>query len=149
MSVDRLIGGLFLFACLLLWFWIIPQQVVGEEQAFYPRLTVILVAIPAALMFLRNKGRRITLAFFREGSDISKDLAGKILVLVLSYIVFLLCVEKIGFFVSSAVFCPLYMLFFEERKFWRISLTTCGLLGGIYIIVVQLLKYPLPAGLLF
>lgn len=56
MSVDRLIGGLFLFACLLLWFWIIPQQVVGEEQAFYPRLTVILVAIPAALMFLRNKG---------------------------------------------------------------------------------------------
>ena len=63
MSVDRLIGGLFLFACLLLWFWIIPQQVVGEEQAFYPRLTVILVAIPAALMFLRNKGRRITLAF--------------------------------------------------------------------------------------
>lgn len=83
MSVDRLIGGLFLFACLLLWFWIIPQQVVGEEQAFYPRLTVILVAIPAALMFLRNKGRRITLAFFREGSDISKDLAVKILVLVL------------------------------------------------------------------
>ena len=85
MSVDRLIGGLFLFACLLLWFWIIPQQVVGEEQAFYPRLTVILVAIPAALMFLRNKGRRITLAFFREGSNISKDLAVKILVLVLSY----------------------------------------------------------------
>ena len=112
-------------------------------------MTVILVAIPAALMFLRNKGRRITLAFFREGSDISKDLAVKILVLVLSYIVFLLCVEKIGFFVSSAVFCPLYMLFFAERNFWRISLTTCELLGGIYIIVVQLLKYPLPAGLLF
>ena len=135
MSVDRLIGGLFLFACLLLWFWIIPQQVVGEEQAFYPRLTVILVAIPAALMFLRNKGRRITLAFFRQGPS--------------RCIVFLLCVEKIGFFVSSAVFCPLYMLFFAERNFWRISLTTCGLLGGIYIIVVQLLKYPLPAGLLF
>lgn len=41
------------------------------------------------------------------------------------------------------------MLFFAERNFWRISLTTCELLGGIYIIVVQLLKYPLPAGLLF
>ena len=92
MSVARRIGGLFRFGCRLGWFWIIPQQVVGEEQEFYTRLTVILLAIPAALMFLRNKGRRITLAVFREVPDISKYLAVKILVLVLSYIVFLLCV---------------------------------------------------------
>ena len=41
MLIDRFIGCLFLCLCALLWFVIIPQQIPGEEQAMYPRLTII------------------------------------------------------------------------------------------------------------
>ena len=57
MLIDRFIGCLFLCLCALLWFVIIPQQISGEEQAMYPRLTIIFLAIPALFMALRTTGK--------------------------------------------------------------------------------------------
>ena len=61
MLIDRFIGCLFLCLCALLWFVIIPQQISGEEQAMYPRLTIIFLAIPALFMALRTTGKNIVL----------------------------------------------------------------------------------------
>lgn len=61
MLIDRFIGCLFLCLCALLWFVIIPQQISGEEQAMYPRLTIIFLAIPALFMALRTTGKNISL----------------------------------------------------------------------------------------
>ena len=50
MLIDRFIGCLFLCLCALLWFVIIPQQISGEEQAMYPRLSMIFLLITYLMM---------------------------------------------------------------------------------------------------
>ena len=141
MLIDRFIGCLFLCLCALLWFVIIPQQVSGEEQAMYPRLTIIFLAIPALLMALG--------ALAKAFSNSSDSVFPRILFLVVSYAVCIMSTEYVGFFVTNAVFCMIYMLFFLERGLIRIVLTPLLLLGAIYGIVVSFLNYPLPSGILF
>ena len=75
MLIDRFIGCLFLCLCALLWFVIIPQQVSGEEQAMYPRLTIIFLAIPALLMALRTTGKNISLGALAKAFSNSSDSA--------------------------------------------------------------------------
>ena len=149
MLIDRFIGCLFLCLCALLWFVIIPQQVSGEEQAMYPRLTIIFLAIPALLMALRTTGKNISLgALAKAFSNSSDSVFPRILFLVVSYVC-IMSTEYVGFFVTNAVFCMIYMLFFLERGLIRIVLTPLLLLGAIYGIVVSFLNYPLPSGILF
>ncbi len=150
MLIDRFIGCLFLCLCALLWFVIIPQQVSGEEQAMYPRLTIIFLAIPALLMALRTTGKNISLGVLAKAfSNSSDSVFPRILFLVVSYAVCIMSTEYVGFFVTNAVFCMIYMLFFLERGLIRIVLTPLLLLGAIYGIVVSFLNYPLPSGILF
>ena len=149
MLIDRFIGCLFLCLCALLWFVIIPQQVSGEEQAMYPRLTIIFLAIPALLMALRTTGKNIFLgALAKAFSNSSDSVFPRILFLVVSYAV-CMSTEYVGFFVTNAVFCMIYIFFFLERGLIRIVLTPLLLLGVIYGIVVFFLNYPLPSGILF
>ena len=141
MLIDRFIGCLFLCLCALLWFVIIPQQVSGEEQAMYPRLTIIFLAIPALLMALRTTGKNISLgALAKAFSNSSDSVFPRILFLVVSYAVCIMSTEYVGL---------IYMLFFLERGLIRIVLTPLLLLGAIYGIVVSFLNYPLPSGILF
>ena len=147
MLIDRFIGCLFLCLCALLWFVIIPQQVSGEEQAMYPRLTIIFLAIPA---LLRTTGKNICLgAVAKAFANSSDSVFPRILLLVVSYAVCIMSTEYVGFFVTNAVFCMIYIFFFLERGLIRIVLTPLLLLGVIYGIVVFFLNYPLPSGILF
>ena len=116
----------------------------------YPRLTIIFLAIPALLMALRTTGKNISLgALAKAFSNSSDSVFPRILFLVVSYAVCIMSTEYVGFFVTNAVFCMIYMLFFLERGLIRIVLTPLLLLGAIYGIVVSFLNYPLPSGILF
>ena len=115
-----------------------------------PRLTIIFLAIPALLMALRTTGKNISLgALAKAFSNSSDSVFPRILFLVVSYAVCIMSTEYVGFFVTNAVFCMVYMLFFLERGLIRIVLTPLLLLGAIYGIVVSFLNYPLPSGILF
>ena len=151
MLIDRFIGCLFLCLCALLWFVIIPQQVSGEEQAMYPRLMGGIgenVAIDTP--FHCDYGKNIFLgALAKAFSNSSDSVFPRILFLVVSYAVCIMSTEYVGFFVTNAVFCMIYIFFFLERGLIRIVLTPLLLLGVIYGIVVFFLNYPLPSGILF
>ena len=150
MLIDRFIGCLFLCLCALLWFVIIPQQISGEDQAMYPRLTIIFLAIPALFMALRTTGKNISLeAVAKAFSNPSDSVFPRILFLIVSYAVCIMSTEYVGFFVTNAVFGMIYIFFFLERGLIRIVLTPLLLLGVIYGIVVFFLNYPLPSGILF
>ena len=94
MLIDRFIGCLFLCLCALLWFVIIPQQISGEEQAMYPRLTIIFLAIPALFMALRTTGKNISLeAVAKAFSNPSDSVFPRILFLIVSYAVCIMSTE--------------------------------------------------------
>ena len=64
-------------------------------------------------------------------------------------VIYVLCIDKIGFFVSSAVAMPCMMLFMGYRKPVPMIATTAGALIFIYVLFVMQLGLRLPADLLF
>lgn len=64
-------------------------------------------------------------------------------------VVYVFCMQKIGFFVSTAVFLPCEMLLFGQRKVLPIVITTIFLLVFLYFIFVVQLNVYMPDGLLF
>ena len=101
-------------------------------------------------MALRTTGKNISLeAVAKAFSNPSDSVFPRILFLIVSYAVCIMSTEYVGFFVTNAVFCMIYIFFFLERGLIRIVLTPLLLLGVIYGIVVFFLNYPLPSGILF
>jgi putative tricarboxylic transport membrane protein len=67
-------------------------------------------------------------------------------IIILAYVLLL---DKIGFFVCSAVFMLGFMWFMGYRKPLTMVLTTVGMLGFIYLLFVFELHVSLPDGILF
>ena len=57
--------------------------------------------------------------------------------------------DRLGFYLSSAIFLPLAMLLLGARKPLTIILTTAGILLFVYLVFARLLEVPLPGGSLF
>ena len=63
--------------------------------------------------------------------------------------VYTLLIPKVGFFVTSAVFMLIFMVWMGYRKPVPMVLTTVGMLGFIWYLFVFSLNVPLPSGILF
>ena len=150
MSKDRCIGIFFLLVFALLWFWIIPLYTRGPTEATYPRFAALLMIAPAIGLILRKvtPENAIRLPAFDLRELLRSEYARTIL-LVISYVIYLNCVEALGFYTAGLSFCMFWMLFFGERALKRILLTPFIILGCMYGIVTKFLQYPLPSGVLF
>ena len=150
MSKDRCIGIFFLLLFLVLWFWLIPIYTKGPVEAAYPRFASLLMLIPAVGMILRKTAPENILRL--PAFDLHKLLRSEyacVFLLIVSYPVYLVCVQIFGFYTAGFAFCVGWMIFFGERALTRILLTPLLLLGSIYGIVTAFLRYPLPAGMFF
>ncbi len=142
MNNDRWIGLGFIILCALMWFVIIPGQTEGAEEAFVPRLTVLGLAVPSLIMFVRRP-RIVTPLNFYPDAFVHSTLPA--LGLFIAYIV---GVSFLGFYVSTACFLVLSLLLFGERRAKTLVLAPVGLLVAVYVVVSVFLNFQLPAGLL-
>jgi len=150
MSKDRCIGIFFLLVFLTLWFWLIPSYTRGPVEAAYPRFASLIMLVPAIGMILRRTTPENILHL--PAFDLQKLLRSeyaRVLLLILSYPVYLISVQALGFYTAGFLFCVGWMLFFGERALTRVLITPVLLLGSIYGIVSAFLRYPLPSGLFF
>lgn len=144
MSKDRIFGLSLLLACALLWFVVIPDQTEGADEAFVPRLTVLFIALPSLILFLRpgrapeGKAAGDALTVFWRAT----------LPAIALFLAFVIGVGVLGFFASALVFAVAALLLFGERRASVLALTPPLLLGGVYLVIVHLLKFNLPEGLL-
>ncbi|MBP3730922.1 MAG: tripartite tricarboxylate transporter TctB family protein [Mailhella sp.] len=143
MNKDRWTGLVFIIACALLWFAVIPQQTDGPDEAFVPRMATAGMFIPALIMLVRRPKNQSTPPDFRAGAFFHSTLPAMLLVLA-----YLLGVAWIGFFFSSLVFIPAALFIFGERRVHAFWITPAALLGGIYLVMVHFLHLELPAALL-
>ena len=143
MHTDRLTGLGFLILSALLWFVIIPGQTEGPDEAFVPRLSVLVIAVPALIMLLRTPGTNPPSTF-----DPVLFLRVSVPVMLL-FLIYLIALSRIGFFVPSLFFIPCALWLFGERRKKVFLFTPLISLGGIYIIIVHFLQFEMPRGILF
>lgn len=149
MLQDRTVGCVFVGLSLLLWFVVLPREIHGEAQILYPRLTVLFMAVPAFFMMVRRPRRRPKAPACTRGGLPAWEVSARIGLLVLLMAACIVLTGVLGFFVANFLCAMVYMRFFGERRLTRVVGVPAALLTAIYVIVVRLLHYPLPAGTLF
>ncbi len=143
MNKDRIFGLCLLVGCALLGFAGIPAQTEGAEEAFAPRLTALFIGLPSLILFLRPDDP----AGGTAGNAMAVFLKATLPALLL-FLAFVVGMGTLGFFTSALIFSLAALFLFGERRAGVFLLTPPLLLGAVYLVIVHLLKFNLPAGLL-
>lgn len=144
MSKDRIFGLCLLLLCALLWFVIIPDQTGGAEEAFVPRLVVLFIALPSLIIFFRGSPAPRA----APAADARAVFLKATLPAIGLFLAFVIGVGVLGFFTSALIFSVSALFLFGERRASVFLITPPLLLGAVYLVIVHLLKFSLPSGLL-
>lgn len=119
-----------------------------ENVGFFP--SIVLILMLAFSLAVIGIGVYKTAQVRKEKADYTNAELKKRPFIVLGTIaIYVLCMQKIGFFVSTAVYLPCAMLLFGQRKVLPIILSTIGVLVFIYLVFVLQLDIYMPPGFLF
>lgn len=150
MRADRLVGVFVVLFCVVCWIYLIPTYIKGEEQAVYPRLVVLFLALPALVMAARPcPGAPRAAAAGSPAPEKTPITDPMTLALAVLYLLYLYGVQRVGFFCASFVGIVLFLLLFGERRLLVLFGVPTGLLLGIHCVIERFLHFPLPAELLF
>ena len=118
-----------------------------NNVGFFPRL--ILISMLVFSLVTVGIGINKTIQTRKGKADYKNPEMKKFPWIVLgTIIIYVFCIQKIGFFVSTAVFLPFEMLLFGQRKALPIILSTIFVLAFLYFLVLRLNIY-MPNGFLF
>jgi len=138
------IYGLLIVFCLILWFFLIPNQTKSPKEALFPKIITIWLGISAIIGLLKkskfpNKNN-LSLKYKKKGTL-------KIIFIMLFFFIYIIMIYLIGFILSSFLFLIFIMLFLNIHN-WKILFlmpTVCILV--IYVLIEVILKFPLPKGI--
>jgi hypothetical protein len=145
---DVKLGLVLLLFCILLWFFLIPTQIRGDEQKLYPRFTTFFIAIPSLILLFRGTRKGI---FSTEGKSFmlvlheSRYCLGAVGLMVL----YALAMSYLGYYSSSFLAVAVFMMYLGEKRPIPLLLTPVAYLLVVNIVIERILNYPLPEGFLF
>ena len=121
----------------------------NERAAQYPKIILsVLLILSAALLvqgvFYSFRPERYQKRYGKSNKSIQWSVVTHPLFVFGATVVYLILFHFINFFVATAVFVPLIMLIFGERKVLTILLTTVGLELFVYLVFVKLLNVYFP-----
>lgn len=119
-----------------------------EKVAFFPSAVLIFMLIFSVIVGI---GGVIKTVKVRKGvADYTNPEMKRLpFIILLTIAIYVFCIPRIGFFVSTAVFLPCEMLLYGQRKVSLIVFSTIGVLAFIYVLFVLQLHVYMPDGLLF
>lgn len=160
---DMFISGAAIILCVFFW---AESADYAFEVKIFPQLFLAIFAVTSLAIFIRAAAayageRRAAAARKADGSYTEepyndegtglKPLAKQLLPYagLLAVLAYVLCIQLIGFFVSTAVFMIAFMRFLQMKK-WRLILAvTAGIEVFIYVAFVVAFAIRLPSGILF
>lgn len=137
--------GLVLFSA----FFLQQCSTLNQNAAQYPRiiLTVLLVLSAALLIqgiYYTFNPERYDKRYGQNNKSIRWSVVTHPLFVFGATVIYLILFNFINFFVATAIFIPLIMWIFGERKILRMLLTVVGLELFVYLLFVQLLNVYFP-----
>lgn len=137
--------GLVLFSLFFLW----QCNNLNQRSAQYPRIMLSVLMVLSAAMLIQGlfytfQPERYYRRYGKSNKSIQWNVVTHPLFVFGATIVYLVLFHYINFFVATALFVPLLMFIFGERKVLSILITTVGLEVFVYLIFVQLLHVYFP-----
>lgn len=141
---KRLLGaGMYLF-CLLMWFWVIPEQTQSKTAEEFPRLIVLFLAIPSVVLLVRpGSAARGT-----PWSEAEKTAFRKTAILLAVVCGYMILVPLLGFYSSSILGMVAILLCLGERRPLHLAAAPLVIVGFMYLGLGLGLSFQMPAGLL-
>ena len=150
MRADRLMSVFVVLFCIVSWVYLIPTYIKGEEQALYPRLVILFLALPALAMAARPRSGALRAgAAGQAAPEKTPFIDPMTLALVVLYLLYLCGVQHLGFFCAGFAGIIVFLLLFGERRPLALLGVPTGLLLSIHCVIERFLHFPLPTGLLF
>ena len=159
---DVIISGAVLALCA---FFCVESSGYAYEVKVFPRLFLIILALTSLGILIRavmayTRERRLAAAEKAAGAAVEEyddkgtDLKPVILQMLpfiglLFILAYIICIQFIGFFVSTAIFMLAFMRFLQMKKWWLMVAITVGVEIFIYLAFVLAFAIRLPAGILF
>ncbi|HBW38032.1 tripartite tricarboxylate transporter TctB family protein [Desulfosporosinus sp. BICA1-9] len=75
--------------------------------------------------------------------------AGRPYLTLIFCVIYVFGVQYLGFFVSTAIFGALFMMYLGVKNYLTILISLASLLSVVYLLFVLQLRVPLPKGILF
>lgn len=125
-------------------------QAVGfpGESAYFPSAMLLALLVTSAGVL--GLGIWKTVKVRKGKADYTNpELKARPFLIFLSVVAYVFCIDKIGFFVTSAVYLPCAMLLFGQRNWKVIVLSTVICVACLYLVFVGQLKIHMPAAILF
>lgn len=144
-SNDIIIGALGAVASIV--FGLQALQFPGASK-YFPSFCLFALMVFSFFLVIEGITRTVRV---REGKAdyTASEAKRKPYILMACVALYVVCVERIGYFVSSLVFMPCCMYFFGQRKFKLMVAVTVGILAFLYWLFVYQLNLNLPSGILF
>lgn len=144
-STDIFLG---IFCAIFSTIFLVQALRFPDQVGFWPSLVLSLMLVLS--LIVTGMGVYKTVQTRKGKADYTNPEMKRFPFIVLATIViYVFCMERIGFFVSTAVFLPCEMLLFGQRKVLPIVLSTVVVLAFLYFVFVVQLNVYMPNGLLF
>lgn len=145
MKTDQKLGLALLIFCLIMWFLIIPNQVMGKAQSLFPRIITIFIGIPSFLLIISRKDSPKETPF---GLEEKKGIT-RVTITAIIFFIYIFIIDFLGYFISSFLASLAFMLYFGARNWKKTIVIPVMLLLFIYFLIEKLLGFPLPSGIIF
>lgn len=148
MNEDLKLGTILLVFCCFLWFYAIPYHIKGFLPALFPRSLTLAMLIPCVILLLSGFASRKS-AQTRQKQKTPKAVKLRALSIVPVMIVYIFFIDIIGFYVTTALFIFIFLLFFGARKPVALVIFPIALPVVVYLVIGKTLHFPFPQGILF
>jgi len=118
------------------------------ESVYFP--SVMLIALLLTSLGVFGLGIWKTVQVKQKKAEYTNpELRMRPFIVFISVIVYVFCIDKIGFFVTSAIYLPCEMLLFGQRNLKIIIISTVGCLACLYFIFVAQMQIHMPQAIFF
>lgn len=125
------------------------DTIANQSAADYPRMMLSVLLAMSTLLFAQGlyytfMPAKYLARFGKSNKSVGLDVVGRPLITLALTALYVALFIYINFFVATAVFVPLLMLLFGERKMITILCTTVGLELFVYLVFMKLLSVHFP-----
>ena len=115
----------------------------GPEAGYFPFYVSLIIIISSAITLYQavvvNKNKK-------KESFVDKESFGQVMAVLLPAFVFVLGVQLIGIYVSSAIYIAIFMVWLGKYPIWKAVVVALGVSAALYFMFEFWFQVPLPHG---